>query len=603
VCTDLFRIGDNTILRKDAIIRGYKARSNYIHTGSIEIGANCFVGEHGVLDINTAMEDHTQLGHASSLHEGQRVPAGKRYHGCRAVETEANYCPVEPMKCSTLRRWLYPLIPVGLGLVIGPLPLMVIYYFFPTIWGLMGGPNFPYDAPLAEIQWWATFLFPLSFALVFAVVLLGLLTIAGFPRLFNLFLKEGRTYVLYGIHYFIHGLVKGGSNSVFYNRLFGDSSAIPHYGRWIGYRMNRIIQTGSNFGMDQRHENPFLCDFGSGTMVSGGLKMINEVMSNTSFRLGKVVTGENSYLGNYLHIPTGARIGENVLLATKCLVPIDGPVRENVGLLGSPPFEIPRATSRDLEMAEMDDETRRRQLGRKNRYNFVSAMLFLLNNGFLVFALTLPAILSLLYYPLYGMASLYVAGTIAGVFGIFWLWFVERAILGFGRLSPKVVSMIKDPYFWFHERYWKLNGLWMVAPAFAGTPLKNAISRLQGVRIGKKVFDDGADFDEDTLIEIGDYTNLNAECVIQPHSLEEGVFKSDYIKIGKGCTLGVASNVHYGVTMGDFVELTPDSFVMKGEVVDSDTTWSGNPAKAVGTGAVCVDLSEETRPLQEAITA
>ncbi|MGI9499086.1 MAG: amino acid adenylation domain-containing protein, partial [Geminicoccaceae bacterium] len=80
VCTDLFRIGDNTILRKDSIIRGYKARSNYIRTGSIEIGANCFVGEHGVLDINTAMEDDTQLGHASSLHEGQRVPAGKRYH-------------------------------------------------------------------------------------------------------------------------------------------------------------------------------------------------------------------------------------------------------------------------------------------------------------------------------------------------------------------------------------------------------------------------------------------------------------------------------------------------------------------------------------------
>jgi non-ribosomal peptide synthetase-like protein len=185
------------------------------------------------------------------------------------------------------------------------------------------------------------------------------------------------------------------------------------------------------------------------------------------------------------------------------------------------------------------------------------------------------------------MGSIITATAFAFIFAIFWFWFVERAVLGFGRLTPKVVSMLLDDYFWFHERYWKLNGLWQVAPLFAGTPFKNVISRLQGIRLGRKVFDDGADFDEDTLIEIGDYTNVNAGCVIQPHSLEEGVFKSDYVKIGTGCTLGVSSNVHYGVTMGDYVVLSPDSFLMKGEIVDSDTTWRGNPARAVGDKAVC----------------
>jgi carbonic anhydrase/acetyltransferase-like protein (isoleucine patch superfamily) len=79
---------------------------------------------------------------------------------------------------------------------------------------------------------------------------------------------------------------------------------------------------------------------------------------------------------------------------------------------------------------------------------------------------------------------------------------------------------------------------------------------------------------------------VNAGCVIQPHSLEEGVFKSDYVKIGRGCTLGVLSNVHYGVVMGDYVVLSPDSFLMKGEIVDSDTTWRGNPATSVGDRAI-----------------
>ena len=138
-----------------------------------------------------------------------------------------------------------------------------------------------------------------------------------------------------------------------------------------------------------------------------------------------------------------------------------------------------------------------------------------------------------------------------------------------------------DEYFWFHERVWKLTGLWFIAPLFSGTPFKNLFSRLEGVRLGKKVFDDGAYFDEYTLIEIGDYTNLNAACVIQPHSLEEAVFKSDRVKIGTGCTLGVACNLHYGVTMGDYVVIEPNSFVMKGEIVDANTTWRGNPARAV----------------------
>ncbi len=605
VCTDLLSIGDNTIFSNESIVRGYKARSNMIHTGSVEIGADCFVGEHGVIDIDTVMEDGSQLGHASSLHEGQRVPAGTRYHGCRAVETEADYCPIEPMACTTLRRWTYPMIFIGLGTVLGPIPLMVIYLMFPFLWELIGGTTFAYDDPRPQLQWLASILFPVTIALVFVGTLLGLVSIAIFPRLFNLFLKPDKVYVLYGLHYFLRGVVKGLSNSSFYNRLFGDSSAIPHYCRWIGYRMNRIIQTGSNFGMEQRHDNPFLCDFGTGTMISADLKMINEVTSNSSFRLSMAKIGEHSYLGNYLHFPTGARVGENVLIATKALVPIDGPVRENVGLLGSPAFEIPRANERDLEISKIDDETLKRQLRKKNRYNFMTGLVFLLNTGFLAFSVFFPMLTALLYFPQYGMASLYVAGMSVFAFVVFWSWFVERGLMfGFGRLSPKTVSMLKEPYFWFHERYWKMIMLKSIGSIFVGTPMKNVFMRLQGTKMGRMVFDDGADIDENTLVEIGDYTNINFEAVIQPHSLEEGVFKSDHVKVGRGCTLGVASNVHYGVTLGDHVEVTADSFVMKGEIVPDDSVWSGNPAKAVrADGPKSEAKIAEPAAMQEAVPA
>ena len=49
------------------------------------------------------------------------------------------------------------------------------------------------------------------------------------------------------------------------------------------------------------------------------------------------------------------------------MIPIEGPVRENVGLLGSPAFEIPRMVERDRGMnAAISEETRRTRLRQKN---------------------------------------------------------------------------------------------------------------------------------------------------------------------------------------------------------------------------------------------
>jgi len=109
--------------------------------------------------------------------------------------------------------------------------------------------------------------------------------------------------------------------------------------------------------------------------------------------------------------------------------------------------------------------------------------------------------------------------------------------------------------------------------------------RAMGMKIGAKVFDCGRSITERTLTEVGDYANINEGSVLQAHSLEEGVFKSDHIRIGNGCSIGPGAFVHYGVTMGDHVVLDADSFLMKGEVLDSHTGWRGNPAKLVRRSA------------------
>jgi serine acetyltransferase len=159
---------------------------------------------------------------------------------------------------------------------------------------------------------------------------------------------------------------------------------------------------------------------------------------------------------------------------------------------------------------------------------------------------------------------------------------VERAATGFRHLRPQFCS-IHDIAFWRHERYWKL----VARPdLFNGTPFKNLMWRLLGVRIGRQVFDDGCGMPERTLVEIGDHCTLNAGSTIQCHSQEDGGFKSDRITLGAEVTVGVGAWVHYGVSMGDRSSLAPDSFLMKGEEVPPGAHWAGNPAQEMTEGWV-----------------
>lgn len=108
------------------------------------------------------------------------------------------------------------------------------------------------------------------------------------------------------------------------------------------------------------------------------------------------------------------------------------------------------------------------------------------------------------------------------------------------------------------------------------------IMRLVGAKVGRCVYDDGVNMSERSLVEIGDGAVLNQGVMLQSHSLEEGAYKSDFIRIGAGSTLGVGAFVHYGVTMGERTRLDPDAFLMKGEVTPVGSRWRGNPARLIG---------------------
>ena len=152
---------------------------------------------------------------------------------------------------------------------------------------------------------------------------------------------------------------------------------------------------------------------------------------------------------------------------------------------------------------------------------------------------------------------------------------VERCTLHFRPLRPQFCS-IYDRTFWRHERFWKLS--LSSAALLNGTPFKSLLWRALGVRIGRRVFDDGCGITERSLVSIGDDCTLNAATTIQCHSLEDGAFKSAPIEIGARCDLGVGAFVHYGTVLGDGSAVDADAFLMKGSELAPGSRWWGNPA-------------------------
>jgi non-ribosomal peptide synthetase-like protein len=582
VCTDLLTIGDRAVIRKDTLFTCYRAHAGAIQTGRVTIGADALVSEASVLDIDTSLGRSAQLGHASSLHPGQVVPDGERWHGVPGRRTEVDFRTVSPARCGWTRRFVYSVGQLLKVLVVAPLVLTAVVLAtvrVPRLDALMNaGPR-----SLATWPFYRDTLV-VSAVLFAGVLLVGLLVVATVPRLLNLFVRPGRSYPLYGFRYGVHRTVARLTNIRFFTLLFGDSSAVVGYLRWIGYRLSPVQQTGSNFGTEVKHENPYTSHVGSGTMVADGLSVVSADYSSSSFRVCEVFIGRDNFLGNHIAYPSRGRTGDNCLLATKVMVPIDGEVRQGVGLLGSPSFEIPRTVERDHKFDDRREAGElRRGLAAKNRHNVATMVLFLLVYWLHVVGLTLlAAVLAVFYRPL-GVLAVGLSIVAGMLFTVVYFVLVERAVQLFRPIRPLYCS-IYDRRFWRHERFWKTSPV-TYQVIFNGTPFKNLIWRLLGVRLGRRVFDDGCVIPEKSLVSIGDDCTLNLNSRIQCHSQEDGAFKSDRTEVGSGVTIGVNALVHYGVTIGDGAVLDADAFLMKGEQVTAHTWWSGNPAAEVGLPA------------------
>jgi len=112
---------------------------------------------------------------------------------------------------------------------------------------------------------------------------------------------------------------------------------------------------------------------------------------------------------------------------------------------------------------------------------------------------------------------------------------------------------------------------------FRSTPVWTFYMRLNGARLGNRVFVNSLGVTDHNLLELGDDVVIGGDAHVSGHTVENGVVKTARVRLGKGVTVGVGSVVGIGVTAGDGCQIGALSLVPKHAKLKAGATYVGIP--------------------------
>ena len=119
---------------------------------------------------------------------------------------------------------------------------------------------------------------------------------------------------------------------------------------------------------------------------------------------------------------------------------------------------------------------------------------------------------------------------------------------------------------------------------FAGTflrstPVWTAFMRLNGAKLGRRVFVNSLNVMDHCLLDFGDDVVIGADVHLSGHTVERGLVKTAPVRLGSGVTVGVDANVEIGVEVGAGTQIGALSAVPKFAKLDAHSTYVGIPAR------------------------
>jgi non-ribosomal peptide synthetase-like protein len=285
-------------------------------------------------------------------------------------------------------------------------------------------------------------------------------------------------------------------------------------------------------------------------------------------------------VGNSAVIPAGTALGDDSLVGVLTIAPSteEQPARGGASWLGSPPILLPRRQPRPGF-----PEQRTFRPSRKLQWSRACCEILrvtLPGAGFIVVTVSVIETALNLWDRLGAEATLLLLPAVLAACAVAAALAVPLVKwIAMGRYRP-FERPLWSAFLWrleFVNALYEFFATPVALEALQGTPLLPWYLRLLGARIGRRVYLGTTGFLEFDLVEIGDRSVLNKDCILQTHLFEDRIMKSSHLRIGADCEIGAHSIVLYDTRINDGVRLGPLSLVMKGETLPAGTAWAGSP--------------------------
>ena len=185
--------------------------------------------------------------------------------------------------------------------------------------------------------------------------------------------------------------------------------------------------------------------------------------------------------------------------------------------------------------------------------------------------LILPAVLLAPAYVLFALCLIPVSASITRLIG--------------ARTPPRVELPIADMSWplmrWAH--YMAASHIVRVVAGtlFRGSPIWTAYLRLNGARIGRRVFINTLSIADHNLLEFGDDVIIGADVHISGHTVEGGVVKTAGVRVASNVTIGLGSVIEIDVEIGPHCQIGALTFVPKHARLDAHAIYVGIPARRI----------------------
>ena len=567
---DLVTIGDDAIVSDGAELATTGVERGLLRLGTVEIGARAMVGTMGVISRDAALGDDAVLEDLSLLPSGERISDGEVWSGSPAVRLG----PTPPREAAPVAGPLRKAL-VTLGLMIAA-PLLPLAAVIPIAPGLVA---------LIELDWATEDYLYLAITplLALAYVILMCLLTAGVKWALLGRVKPGR-YPLASWFYVRFWFVRqlGQLALELLHPIYATLYVRPWY-RLMGAKVGERAEISTATSVV-----PDLIEIGAESFIADGVVLGAARQEPGALRLETTRIGRRTFVGNSGLLPTGADLGDEVLIGVLSKPPADPRLALEPGStwFGSPAIRLPHRQV----VAKFDEGARfrpsRRLIATRLAIEFVRVTLSL--TVFLALFGVLLTIVGDLSDDRYAEVELVVSFPflymgfclVAGLFVLALKWLVV------GRYRP-TTAPLWSAFVWRTElvtsTYENLAVPLLLEP-LRGTPYLNIYMRLMGARIGKRVFCDTTDLTEHDLVEVGDDAALNENAGLQTHLFEDRVMKVSGLKVGNRATVGSLSVALYDAVIEDDAMLGDLSVLMKGETLPAGTSWEGSPARPARSG-------------------